>query len=59
MYSFNIGFVRGREGVWGMDGPFHGFFSQLLTWTGSGKSVDSTDKSAFKLSKLPSLNVIC
>ena len=42
----------------GVDGPFHGFF-QLLTRTGSGKSVDSNEKSALKLSKLPSLNVIC
>ena len=38
--------------------PFHGFF-QLLTWTSSGKSVDNTKKSALKLVKLPSLNVIC
>ena len=30
MYSFNIGFVRGREGVWGMDGPFDGFFFPTL-----------------------------
>ena len=37
--------------------PFHGFF-QLLTWTSSGKSVDTTKKSAFKLMKLPRLNVI-
>ena len=34
-------------------------FFQLLTLTSSGKSVDTTQKSAFKLIKLPSLNVIC
>ena len=37
---------------------FHGFF-QLLTWTRSGKSVDTTEKSALKLIKLPSLKMIC
>ena len=37
--------------------PFHGFF-ELLTWTSSGKSVNTTQKSAFKSIKLPSLNVI-
>ena len=38
--------------------PFHGFF-QFLTWTSLGKSVDTTQRSALKLVKLPSLNVIC
>ena len=34
-------------------------FFQLLTWTSSGKSVDTTEKSALKLIKSPSLKVIC
>ena len=38
--------------------PFHGFF-QFLTWTSLGKSVDTTQRSALKLVKLPSLNMIC
>ena len=38
--------------------PFHCFF-QLLTWTSSEKSVDSTQKSALKLAKLPNFKVIC
>ena len=38
--------------------PFHGVF-QLLTWTSSGKSVHTTEKSALKLEKVPSLKVIC
>ena len=38
--------------------PFHGFF-QLLTWTSSGKSVEATEKSAFKWVKLPSFKAIC
>ena len=32
-------------------GPFHGFF-QLSTWTSSGKSVDTTQKSTLKLVKI-------
>ena len=51
MYSFNIGFVRGLGGVWFFFVFFLFFFFQLLTWTSSGKSVDSTEKSAFKLLK--------
>ena len=31
--------------------PFHGFF-QLLPWTRSGQSVDTTEKSASKFSKI-------
>ena len=31
--------------------PFHGFF-QLLTWTRYGKTVDTTEKSAVKISKI-------
>ena len=38
--------------------PFHGFF-QFLTWTSLGKSVDTIQRSALKLVKLPSLNVLC
>ena len=34
-------------------------FFQLLTWTSWGKSVDTTEKSALKLVKVPSLKVIC
>ena len=35
----------------GSNRPFDGFF-QLLTWTSWGKSIDTTEKSAFKISKI-------
>ena len=38
---------------------FKVFFCQLSTWTSSGKSVDTSEKSALKLVKLPNLKVIC
>ena len=34
------------------NGPFHGFF-QLLTWTSCGKTVNTTENSALKISKTP------
>ena len=41
-----------------LDIPFHGFFDFFI-WTSSEKSVDTTEKSAIKLIKLPNLKVIC
>ena len=34
------------------------FFFQFLTWTSSGKSINTTEKSALILVKLPSLKVM-
>ena len=41
-----------------LDIPFHGFFDFFI-WTSSEKSVDTTEKSAIKLIKLPNLKEIC
>ena len=35
------------------------FFFRLLTWTNLGKSVNSAEKGALNLVKLPSLKVLC